>query len=424
MKILWLTNSPAGASTYVDQNTPGRGWIASLGDVIKSLDDVNLAVCFFNNKIEEFKFSHEGITYYPIKDKLATKLRKIHSKAFGTLWDSNLPDLLKVVEDYKPEIIQLFGTETGLGEIVGKIRIPIIIHIQGLVNPYVCNWFPLGFSPARILVNSSLKDLIMRRDLYSDYLFLKKIARREQHIIKHAKYFFGRTTWDRRVVNLFNDRSQYFYCNEVLRPFIYDAQWSFADRTTLKLVTTINPQIYKGLDIVLETAQLLRRQSKKSFEWNIIGIESDHKVVKMIERCKRAKFRSNSVYFRGVKHGRDLVSQLLESDIFIHPSHIDNSPNSICEAMLLGMPVVAGNVGGVSSIVESGHSGVCYNSRDAHELAAIILEKSLDQRELQRLGRNAREVALERHDRSKIASQVLETYRLILSQEKNGIGLL
>ena len=70
MKVLWLTNSPAGASDYVNQNTPGRGWIASLGDVIKNHEEVELAVCFFNNTITDTKFFHDGITYYPINDKV------------------------------------------------------------------------------------------------------------------------------------------------------------------------------------------------------------------------------------------------------------------------------------------------------------------------------------------------------------------
>ena len=398
MKVLWLTSSPAGASNYIKQNTPGRGWIASLGDIIKECEDIELAVCFFNNTINDFKFSYDGITYYPIKDKLSSITKKILSKAFLTVWDSNLSDLLKVIEDYKPDIIQLFGTETGLGEIVGNTKVPIIIHIQGLLNPYISNWLPIGFNLNSVFLNSSFKDLILRRDLYSEYLLLRKMAKREEYIIKNSKYFFGRTDWDKRIIKLFNPDSEYFHCNEVLRPFIYESKWKYKSNGTLKLVSIINPQIYKGLDIVLETAKLLKSKSKFKFEWNIIGLENDNKVVKIIEKIKGMKFKDNSVYFKGIKQGSDLISELLDSNIFIHPSHIDNSPNSVCEAMLLGMPVIAGNVGGVSSIIENNVTGILYNSHDPYELAGIILEKAFNKEELQKLGNTAREHAIVRHD--------------------------
>ena len=418
MKVLWLTDSPAGASNYVNQNMPGRGWIAALGDTIKLNNEVELAVCFFSNTINDFKFVYDGITYYPIKDKLSTKVGKILSKLFQEMYDSNLSGLLRVVDDYKPDVIHLFGTETGLGELVGQTKVPIIIHIQGLVNPILFNWTPRGFSMTRILVNSSLRDLVYRRDLRSGYVLLKKMAKREESIIKNAKYFFGRTDWDKRVIYLMNSQSQYFYCNEVLRPFMYQRKWVYKNNGRVVLISIMNPQIYKGLDIILETAQLLKHKTKMQFEWNIIGLEHHNRVARVIEKVKRTSFKDNSIFFKGVKQGDELVAELLESDLFVHCSHIDNSANSVCEAMLLGMPVVASNVGGTSSLIKSGFDGICYSSQDTYDLASIILKTAFDIDELKRLGANARETALVRHDKTTIASTVLDTYVRIIDQEK------
>ena len=417
MKVLWLTQLSTGASNYLKENTSGRSWVASLGDIIKKDKDIQLAVCFFNNDAKDFKFHYEDITYYPIKDKLSTKFNKIKAKLFGTLWDSNLPDLLKVVDDYKPDIIQLFGTESGMGEIVGNTKVPIIIHIQGILNPYVSNWLPRGFKLNTILLYSSIYDLILRRDLYSDHLLLKKMAKREEYIIKNSKYFFGRTDWDKRIIKLFNHNSEYFHCNEALRPIMSENKWEYTNNQTLRLVSVLNPFIYKGLDIVIETANLLKNKFNIEFEWAIIGIENDNKVVKIIERTKGMKFIDNSVNFKGQKLGNDLISELLESNLFIHPSHIENSPNSVCEAMLLGMPVIAGNVGGVASLIETGQSGICYNSQDPYDLASIISEKAFDRKALKILGENAHDVASIRHDKSQIASVVKNTYQYILFKE-------
>ena len=41
-----------------------------------------------------------------------------------------------------------------------------------------------------------------------------------------------------------------------------------------------------------------------------------------------------------------IVEELLAADVFVYPSHVDNSPNSVVEAMAVGVPIVASCVGG------------------------------------------------------------------------------
>jgi glycosyltransferase involved in cell wall biosynthesis len=411
MKVLWLTSSPGGASDFIKSTLPGRGWIASLENHIKNIEDIDLAICFFHNRIHDFKFTHEKVTYYPIKDKLSSIIGKVTSKAFNRLYDSNLPSLLKVVNDFKPDIIQLFGTESGLGEIVTSTDIPIVIHIQGLINPYLAAWFPKGVSQASILMNSSLSEILRKNSAWGLYFLFKKMAEREKYILENAENFFGRTEWDKRIVKMYNAQAHYVHCDEVLRPFFFSHCWQLKHTSTLRLVTTINANIYKGIEIVLATAEILRKQTRLSLQWNIIGISPDSKLVRLIEKISGKRFVDNFVFFKGTMTGSQLVEELLNANIFVHPSHIDNSPNSVCEAMLLGMPVIAGNVGGVSSIIEDKHNGILYNSYDPFELAAIILESAKNTSALKRLGDNARDTALKRHNVATIVSTILETYQ-------------
>jgi glycosyltransferase involved in cell wall biosynthesis len=414
MKVLWLTSSPSGASEYVKNKLPGRGWIASLEEHIKQIEDVDLAVCFFHNEINQFKFYHERVTYYPIKDKLSTVIGKITAKAFNKVYDSNLPALLKVIDDFKPDVIQLFGTESGFGEIVTKTDIPIVIHIQGLVNPYLAAWFPKGMSQTSFLMNSSLSEVLRKNTAWGLYFLFKKMAEREEFILKNGTTFFGRTEWDKRVVKLYNKNAHYVHCDETLRPFFFSHFWRPHHHTTLRLVTTINANIYKGIETVLDTAVLLKRLVKLDFQWSIVGISSSSKLVRLIERINGKNFEDFGVRFKGPMNGNDLVSELLHADVFVHPSHIDNSPNSVCEAMLLGMPVIAGNVGGVSSIVEDKINGILYNSHDPYELAAIISECRDNRSALKLLGENARETATKRHDVQTIVATIMNTYQSLI----------
>ena len=45
--------------------------------------------------------------------------------------------------------------------------------------------------------------------------------------------------------------------------------------------------------------------------------------------------------------------EYLLANLFICSSSIENSPNSVGEAQLLGVPIIASNVGGVPSIIDN-----------------------------------------------------------------------
>ncbi len=63
------------------------------------------------------------------------------------------------------------------------------------------------------------------------------------------------------------------------------------------------------------------------------------------------------------------------------PSHIENSPNALCEAMLVGTPCIAAFVGGVPSLVRHGEEGLLYHDADPFALAGAV-DRLLGDREL------------------------------------------
>jgi glycosyltransferase involved in cell wall biosynthesis len=421
MRVLWLTNTPVGASDVLNIKSHTGGWMSALETHIKRKPGIELGVCFFYNKQKRFKFLYNSVTYYPIKDRNSSLVGKFRSRFFNRLYDTNIAGLKKAIDDFKPDIIQLFGTESGLGEIIKETKIPVIIHIQGLLNPCLAAWFPKGITQSTILMHSPLLSVFLKKAFIGYYYFIKKTAKREEGIIKAAKYFFGRTDWDRRMISIYNEKASYFHCDELLRTIFFKNEWTLKKKPVLKIVTCLNPVIYKGIEIILEASNLLTRLTQVQFEWNIIGITGDNDLVCLMEKIKKRRFKDNNVFFRGFKGEYELVDELMNAHIFIHPSHIDNSPNSVCEAMLMGMPVIAGNVGGVPTLIEHNFSGILYNSYDAFELAAIILEKSKNLEQLVELGKNARKVALQRHDPNTIVSTILNTYQIIKSEKNEAV---
>lgn len=416
MKVLWLTHTASGASKALNIDDPGRGWIGSLEAHVKKIGDVDLAIAFFNNQ-PEFKFELDAVTYYPVPFRYNSLGGKIVQRLFTSLYDSNVDALKKVIDDFHPDVIHLFGTESGIGEVVKFTNIPVVVHLQGLVNPYLYSWLPKGVSQRDIWKNSSLRAKLLRRGTYFEYKLFQKRAVREEEIIRHAKYYFGRTEWDRNFIKLFHPDCIYTHCEEVLRPVFYRSVWTPPKNEVFKMVTIINPQIYKGIEIILETAAILKRKTRLPFEWSVIGLEPDNEIVQLIEGITGDRFADNHVSFKGSKAGEALLQEVSTANLFVHPSHIDNSPNSICEAMLLGMPVIAGYVGGIPSLISDGANGILYNSNDPYDLAGKILYLHKQPDLLEKLGSEAREIGMNRHDIETIVSTVYATYESMIENE-------
>ena len=111
-----------------------------------------------------------------------------------------------------------------------------------------------------------------------------------------------------------------------------------------------------------------------------------------------------------------MCRQYLASSLYLLCSSIENSPNSLGEAMLLGMPCVAADMGGVSSMLEHGREGLLYPADDPAALAQAILSLLDDPARAAALGEAAHERAVRTHDPARNAADLLSIYETICGQ--------
>ncbi len=112
---------------------------------------------------------------------------------------------------------------------------------------------------------------------------------------------------------------------------------------------------------------------------------------------------------------QDMIDNLLKSNLFVMTSHIENSPNNLCEAMILGMPCIATYAGGTGSLLDDGIEGVLIQDGDPWAMAGAILELNEDIQKALAMGDNARKRALQRHDKDRISNELVGIYSNILS---------
>lgn len=424
MNILWLSvndglYSPKGSSGY-----HGGGWVSSLQNLIIQQPQCHLGLVFITHeRLTEIQMGNT--MYFPIYQPKVSMLKKIqhyyggYKNADKDLYIDRIND---VVTRFQPDIIHLFGVENPMATILGKTNIPVVVHLQGLLSPCDNAFFPPGFNKSSFFFPFSMREWVLR----NGYIFAKKSihirGQREEALFKHIMYCMGRTDWDYMVSHLLAPRSIYYHVDEVLRPPFYEhaGQWQLiAKDGRFVIISTLSNTVYKGLDMVLKTAALLKKHSEICFEWRVVGISHRSEVVSFFERTLNILSSEVGVKYMGVKNETELCTLLLESDCYMHPSYIDNSPNSLCEAMLLGMPVLAAYVGGVPSLLQRGQCGILVPANGPYELAHELMRLQRNPDIAVELGRAAFECAESRHKQDVIVQQLLSTYKEVIKNHQN-----
>ena len=157
--------------------------------------------------------------------------------------------------------------------------------------------------------------------------------------------------------------------------------------------------------MILKTAKILS-DYKIDFNWYVFGNTN----VSLIERIFHIRHESVNVHLLGVATANQIKECLLSSTVYVHPSYIDNSPNSVCEAQICGLPIIATNVGGVNSIVNDGENGFLVPSNDPYQTAYLINLLYIDNTLNKKMGISSQEVARNRHDKTKIINQLIDGY--------------
>jgi glycosyltransferase involved in cell wall biosynthesis len=412
MKIILLTDqSIQSESTYII-----GGWIQSLISILQDSKNLEIAVVGLTQKASSIE-KENNTTYYKIKERIySNPLKRIYRR-----WQNEIQDDLTVkkyisaVQDFRPDIVHLFGTESFVCSVIPHIEAKAIVHLQGLLNPYLNAWFPPGISGI-LLHFYSFQWLVFLRGtgLRRQLEMFRTMAKRELDYFQSIRFVMGRTHWDKAMASALAPNATYFHQEESLRPDFYtDLQWNIKKREEVQFISVLSPSTYKGFDLILKTASLLKSR-EIAFRWIVCGTSETDLIVKAMEKILKKKYKQNNISFLGKKGVEELLPLLLDSDIFIHPSYIENSPNSICEAQMLGLPVVATNVGGVSSLITDNETGILFPSNDIYLLTEIIVSLLSDPQKMQFLGKNARIAAKKRHDRKAILENIENIYRKVL----------
>jgi glycosyltransferase involved in cell wall biosynthesis len=224
------------------------------------------------------------------------------------------------------------------------------------------------------------------------------------------------------MLEAFNPAANYYHCDEVLTGVFYSLEWMNKNAGKDLIYSTGSNAFFKGGLTLARAVAVLKRRGRNNIRLRLAGIDSTSEFGWELKALIAEQHLENNIVLLGRISPQQITGEMLQASLFVLPSHMDNSPNSLCEAMLMGMPCIAAHVGGVPSLMSDGVDGLLYHDRDPFMLAEKINQLLDDQALAVRLGAQARRIALERHDPEKIAERTVQIYQQVISSSREGSG--
>lgn len=423
MKILWLVNIPTEEASILMGSTPlpYGGWFNSISKLVAENDSIELSIAFPKPKLKNVRiFNGHRIKYYafPAPRKSLGKEKKSNGS------------LARILEEANPDLVHIFGTEFPQSNTMARLckekLVRCVIQIQGLVS-VIAKHYSAGLSE-RVQRRSTFRNIVLRDNIKQQEKLFASRGKLEIEAIGSVKHIIGRTTFDKTCSTQINPEASYYRCNETLREEFYNHLWSINNCERHSIFVSQASYPLKGLHQVLEAMPIILKKFPDTKVY--VAGKDKTKATSFRDRLEMPYYGKylrkvilkygleNNVQFTGILDEKKMCLSYLQSHIFVCPSSIENSPNSLGEAMILGVPSIASYVGGIPDLLMHNQEGYLYQFDAPYMLAHYICEIFGNDRLAARFSANARKHALETHDREENLDKLFEIYSEVYRSDR------
>jgi glycosyltransferase involved in cell wall biosynthesis len=160
----------------------------------------------------------------------------------------------------------------------------------------------------------------------------------------------------------------------------------------------------KGHFDAVDAAAIVKK-SHPRVHFRFFGVERDPGALSALQSKIRAAALDDTVAFLPPVFGAQKLERIAQAGIFILPSHTENMPMAVMEAMAAGMAVVATKVGAIPEMIDHGETGILVEPHQPERLAQAIVRLLDDPNERLRLGRRAAEAARRTWDKKVVGER-------------------
>ncbi|MBQ3104248.1 MAG: glycosyltransferase family 4 protein, partial [Lachnospiraceae bacterium] len=420
-RVLWVLNimPPVIAQALNREYSVKEGWISGiLQSICSGGEDVEPGLCFPVGK-EEAELS------------TTVQVGKRKLPCYGFYEPTERPEvyeeydliqrLKEIIRSFEPDILHIFGTEYGhcLAAVKAYARpVRTLIGIQGVIS--ACAKEYMADLPREVQRQSTLRDWLKQDSIRQQQEKFAIRGEREKIAVACCGHVTGRTEFDRQQVLAMNPKALYHPMNETLREVFYEGHWEWEKCRRHSIFVSQADYPLKGFHYLLQAANRLVHEFpdlRITVAGNsLVKYESLKDKLKIsgygryLRRLLRETGMEGRVEFTGKLSAEEMKEQYLKCHTYVCASALENSPNSVGEAMLLGVPVVASRTGGIPDMVTHGKEGLLFPKGNIRALTEAIADVWESEELCTRLSRSAVERARMTHDGETNFGRLMEIY--------------
>jgi len=413
-RILWTSNIdlPEAAVDLGLKPTPFGGWLALMTSRLAQLSGFKIGVAMRSESDRFQQIEKGGIIYYALPQQ-------------RDRFDVAQADVDRVLADFAPDILHVEGAEMRHARrFLSSWSGPRLLSMQGVLNGYAS--YELGRLPVFSMLNplhprlmlTALALLFQRQTQFIPRLASERLA------MQAADHVMGRTLWDQAQAKALSPDATYHHCARILRDVFYEREWAADAAEPLSIFVGNGSSARKGAHIAVQALALLKQDFPQA-TLHIAG--QDPRTlprtapkrhvgypVYLLHLIRKLGLEGN-VRFTGVLSATEMADRMARSHICLMASIIENSPNTLGEAMMLGVPTVSAFAGGAPSMARDEVEVLFYRPDDPAMMAFQIRRIFENPKLASRLSQAARARALETHDPEQNLQDLVTAYQTILT---------
>ena len=365
-------------------------WVVNLAHALARLGTIEVHVVTQTDEIDhDMEAESQGVRLHFLR--CPRRLRA------ATLFVFDCERLHRALRRIQPDLVHSHGTEDVYTIAALKSGYPMVMTMQGL-----------QFKIARH-VNTPLFSRMRLMQVWEQWCL-----RRVRHIIAksgHVAESVAPLAPQAKIHRIPNAMNPVFFNNTV--------RATSSEPQRLLFGGIIAP--VKGLQYLVTALDQLRSR-RPGLKLVVVGVPGRGSEGYFESICEQisALHLEEAVEFRGFQRPESMALEIAQTSIVVVPSLHEMFCNMVAEAMAIGRPVVASQVGSLPELVDHGRTGLLVPSANPESLAAAI-EKLLEDEPLRtRMGLAAVEKARRLWDPQQVARQTEAVYRLVLGTGSDG----
>lgn len=422
MKVLWITNIPIGK--HCDVTTTSQfsgGWMTSTLRMLK--EEQTLEICI--------------VTTWPIKEKVVINELNIDYVLLPGGFPINYkPDDKKNIEEwkllitkFKPDIIQIWGTE--FAHSLACIRytkdIPIIVYMQGIMSQ-IAKQYLAWMSKKEIKKATSIRDILRQDSINQQQQKFFKRAVIEKEILLLSNGVIVENYWAETHCLALNPKLKIYKSQLAISEVFFNKHWEYAEIEENTIMCNASGYPIKGLHILINALNIVVRVypgtklfvpgEKSPFEKNWMETLRETGYTKHIKTLIINLGLIQNIVFLGSLSSDQMAERMAKVNVFVVPSSIENHSSTLIEAMTVGTPCIAAYVGGIPEYVCHFENGLLYRFEEHEMLAQYICDVLADSNLAKKLGNNARNSIIQTRNSENIKGKMIDIYNEVLNSNK------